>query len=61
MLDYADFESGDDSDIPEFFGIDKPEHAVYAVQMARLAQLRKTPEITASHHFAHLYVKLVGL
>jgi hypothetical protein len=40
MLSHSDLEEENDVTIAEFFGSTKPEHAIYAVQMAQLAQLR---------------------
>ncbi|OBT53577.1 hypothetical protein VE04_05984 [Pseudogymnoascus sp. 24MN13] len=39
MLSYADFEEDSDVIIPDFIGTHKSAHGIYAVQMARLAQL----------------------
>lgn len=41
MLDHPDFVEEGDASVPEFLGVYKHEHGVYAIQMARLAQLRK--------------------
>jgi hypothetical protein len=40
MLSYKDFEEERDISAPDFLGTQKPAHGIYAVQMARLAQLR---------------------
>jgi hypothetical protein len=40
MLSYADFEEECDIIATDFLGTHKPAHGIYAVQMARMAQLR---------------------
>ncbi|OBT82782.1 hypothetical protein VE02_09277 [Pseudogymnoascus sp. 03VT05] len=39
MLSYEDFQEESDITAPDFLGTHKPTHGIYAVQMARLAQL----------------------
>lgn len=44
MLSCADFDEESDATVPDFLGTYKQEHGIYAVQMARLAQLRMLRE-----------------
>jgi hypothetical protein len=41
MLSPSDLEEDADVSVPAAFGSIKPEHIVYAVQMARVARLRE--------------------
>ena len=38
MLDPSDFEEEDNTPYPKYLGMQKPEHVLYAIEMARLAR-----------------------
>jgi hypothetical protein len=41
MLDLSDFEEQEDSPLPPYFGQQKLEHVLYAIEIVKLAKLRK--------------------
>lgn len=42
MLDLSDFEEQEDSPLPPYFGQQKLEHVLYAIEIVKLAKLRKS-------------------